>query len=587
MLDRVDFPRSIRRVVASVAATGHGQGRPAMHFTYRPNGSSYEEEKLYRGIHPMLAKRLHLWRLSNFKIERLPSVEDVYLIHALARDNPKDERLFACAEVRDATPVRDGEGKVVQLPHLERMLLEAMASIRHFQSQRPTHQRLHWNRILLNVWPTLNLGRDELRDLVSKLAPATEGLGLEQVIVRVRLPSPSTGELRDMVVRISSPGGRGMLITFRPADDQLRSIEPLTEYGQKVVRMRQRGLIYPYELIKILAPAPEHTRAEFPPGDFVEFDLDPQGRLVAVDRPYGQNNANIIVGIIRNFTLKYPEGMARVLLLGDPSKDLGAIAEPECRRILAALDLAQAKGVPLEWFPISAGAKISMDSGVENMDWIARVLRGLVKFTQAGGEVNLVVNGINVGAQPYWNAEATMLMHTRGILIMTPKAAMVLTGKRALDYSGSVSAEDNQGIGGYDRIMGPNGQAQYWAHDIDEACHILLRHYEHTYVAPGERFPRRATTVDPIDRDVRTHPHGRNGDIGFELIGEILSDDTNPGRKKSFDIRKVMMAAADQDHPPSSAGLACARQRPRSCGMPISAAIPSASSASNPGRYRG
>jgi hypothetical protein len=166
-------------------------------------------------------------------------------------------------------------------------------------------------------------------------------------------------------------------------------------------------------------------------------------------------------------------------------------------------------GVPLEWFPISAGAKISMESGVENMDWIARVLRGLIEFTQAGGEVNLVVNGINVGAQPYWNAEATMLMHTRGILIMTPKAAMVLTGKRALEFSGSISAEDNQGIGGYDRIMGINGQAQYWARDIDEACHILLRHYDHTYVAPGERFPRRAATADPINRDVRVCPLGR------------------------------------------------------------------------------
>ena len=497
----------------------------------------------------MLAKRLHLWRLSNFNIERLPSVEDVYLIHAVARDNPKDERLFACAEVRDVTPVRDDAGRIVQLPHLERMLMEAMAGIRLFQSRRPTRQRLHWNRILLNVWPPLNLGQDELRDLVRKLAPATEGLGLEQVVVRVRIPSPATGELRDMVVRVSSPGGSGMLITFRPAD-KLQPIRPLAEYDQKVIRMRQRGLIYPYEIIKMLTPAPEHTRAEFPAGDFLEHDLDSEGRLVAVDRPYGQNKANIIVGIIRNFTTKYPEGMTRVLLLGDPSKDLGAIAEPECRRILAALELAAVKGVPLEWFPISAGAKISMDSGVENMDWIARVLRVLVEFTQAGGEVNLVVNGINVGAQPYWNAEATMLMHTRGILIMTPTAAMVLTGKRALDYSGSISAEDNQGIGGYDRIMGPNGQAQYWAHDIDEACHILLRHYEHTYVAPGERFPRRAATADPIDRDVRLHPHGRNGDEGFELIGEILSDETNPGRKKSFDIRKVMMSAADQDHPP-------------------------------------
>jgi hypothetical protein len=36
------------------------------------------------------------------------------------------------------------------------------------------------------------------------------------------------------------------------------------------------------------------------------------------------------------------------------------------------------------------------------------VLRRLVEFTQAGGEANVVVMGINVGAQPYWNAEATM-----------------------------------------------------------------------------------------------------------------------------------------------------------------------------------
>jgi hypothetical protein len=149
-----------------------------------------------------------------------------------------------------------------------------------------------------------------------------------------------------------------------------------------------------------------------------------------------------------------------------------------------------------------------MDSGTENMDWISRVLRRLITFTQAGGEVNVVVCGINVGAQPYWNAEATMLMHTRGILVMTKDGAMVLTGKTALDYSGSVSAEDNLGIGGYERVMGPNGQAQYWARDIPDACRILLRHYDHTYVVPGERFPRRAETADPIRRDVCLSPHG-------------------------------------------------------------------------------
>ena len=128
----------------------------------------------------------------------------------------------------------------------------------------------------------------------------------------------------------------------------------------------------------------------------------------------------------------------------------------------------------------------------------------LIEFTQRGGEINIVVTGINVGGQPYWNAEATMLMHTRGILVMLPTSAMVLTGKQALDFSGGVSAEDNFGIGGYDRVMGPNGQAQYWAPTLEDACRILLRHYDHTFVVPGERFPRRAATRDPVDRDVRT-----------------------------------------------------------------------------------
>ena len=549
-LNEAGIPRPIQRIVISVASSGSVQGMGRVQqFTYRPSENGYSEKKLYRGLHPMMGKRLRLWRLSNFKIDRLPSAEDVYLFHAVARENPKDERLFAVAEVRDLTPVYDSEGRIIQLPYLERMFAEAVASIRQYQARRPSHERLYWNRILLYVWPPLRLDADEFHGILQRLAPSTEGIGLEQVVVNVRSPHPRTGELREMLVCISNPTGSGFAVSYRPATG-LQPLKPLSEYEQRLIRMRRRGLVYPYEIIKMLTPSPEDTRAGFPHGEFMEYDLNQENRLVQVERPYGQNQANVVVGTIRNFTDKYPEGMLRVILLSDPGRDLGAIAEPECRRIIAALDLADKNRVPLEWFPVSAGAKISMESGVENMDWIARVLRRLVEFTQGGGEVNIVVNGINVGAQPYWNAEATMLMHTRGILIMTPAAAMVLTGKRALDYSGSVSAEDNQGIGGYDRIMGLNGQAQYWASDINEACQILLRHYEHAYVARGERFPRPAATTDPIDRDVNMYSAGENGNSEFSSVGEILSEESNPGRKRSFDIRKIMMAVIDQDRTP-------------------------------------
>ena len=99
-----------------------------------------------------------------------------------------------------------------------------------------------------------------------------------------------------------------------------------------------------------------------------------------------------------------------------------------------------------------------------------------------------------------------MLMHTKGILVMTPDSAMVLTGKQSLDFSGGVSAEDNFGIGGYDRVMGPNGQAQYWAPDLAGAFAVLMAHYDHTYVVPGEARPRRAATTDPADRDISVLP---------------------------------------------------------------------------------
>jgi acetyl-CoA carboxylase carboxyltransferase component/pyruvate/2-oxoglutarate dehydrogenase complex dihydrolipoamide acyltransferase (E2) component len=536
------LPAGLRRV--AVVLSGPEASRS---FTFRrveAAGDAFREERVYRGIHPMLALRLELWRLQNFHLERLPAPERVYFFHGVARDNPRDERLFAVAEVRDLTPVHDDAGRVVELPQLEHMLMESLAGIRRFQSRRAAAERLQWNRVLLNVWPPVGLLLEELSGLIRRLAPLSEGLGLEKVAVRCRIPDRESGELQDRVLEISSFEEAGATLRFRkPSETPLK---PLREYAQKVVDLRRRGLAYPYEVIKRLAPPQRDAQADIPAGEFVEHDLDSSGRLAPVDQPYGQNTAGIVVGVVRSFPVRHPDGMSRVLLLGDPSFGMGALAEPECRRILAALDLAAAMRVPVEWFAFSAGARISMDDGTEAMDWIGRVLRRLVELTQAGGEVNVVVAGVNAGAQPYWNAEATMLMHTRGILIMTAEGAMVLTGKQALDYSGGVSAEDNQGIGGYERIMGPNGQAQYFARDLGEACRILHRYYDRTYVAPGERFPRSWLTRDPRDRDVRSFPHG--GD--FATVGEVFSATANPGRKKPFEIRRLMEAVSDQDHPP-------------------------------------
>jgi acetyl-CoA carboxylase carboxyltransferase component len=97
--------------------------------------------------------------------------------------------------------------------------------------------------------------------------------------------------------------------------------------------------------------------------------------------------------------------------------------------------------------------------------------------------------------------------------------------------------------------MGPNGEAQYWASSLSAACDLLFRHYELTYRAPGERWPRRAATEDPSDRDVRSAPHVVEG-VDFTTVGDVFSEVTNPDRKKPFDIRTLIRAVIDDDHEP-------------------------------------
>ncbi|MGW0504988.1 ATP-binding protein [Micromonospora sp. NPDC003241] len=526
------LPPQVRRLTATVA--GSGGAVMHHHFTFHPSSAGMAEERLIRGLHPHIAQRMQLERLHKFDLTRLPSAdEEVYLFQCVARENPSDERLVAFAQIRDLTELREQDGRLVALPTTEDTVAACLDSIRRAQSRRSSKKRFHTNRIVIYVWPPSSLTLEEMENLAARIRPTTAGAGLEEILFIGRQRNRRTGELTKIAVRISFDATGGAELTV--GEPPVEPVEPLDDYRLKVLGASSRNTVYPYELTRLL-------------GDFVEYDLDDAHVLVPVDRPKGRNRAAIVAGVVTTPTARHPQGVTRVVLLGDPTKSLGALSEPECRRVIAAMDLAERMQVPLEWYALSAGARISMTSGTENMDWVAAALKRIVEFTQDGGEINIVVAGINVGAQPYWNAEATMLMHTKGVLVMTPDSAMVLTGKHSLDFSGGVSAEDNFGIGGYDRVMGPNGQAQYWAPDLPAARDVLMSHYEHTYVAPGEQGPRPGTTTDPVDRDVSDFPHVVAGS-DFTTVGEIFSSVANPDRKKPFDIRTVMRALSDQDHP--------------------------------------
>ncbi len=155
--------------------------------------------------------------------------------------------------------------------------------------------------------------------------------------------------------------------------------------------------------------------------------------------------------------------------------------------------------------------------------------------------------GINVGAQPYWNAEATMLMHTKGILVMTPDSAMVLTGKqcarllrrRLAPRTTSASAATT---GSWARTGRPSTGRRTcparWT------CCSPTTRTPTVRPASGSRGRRR-----PPTRSTATSPTPRTPARAATSprVGEIFT--ANPERKKPFDIRSVLRAVADSDHP--------------------------------------
>lgn len=515
------------------------------HVSFEPGGNGSDgaarERVDLHGLHPELAARLGLDRLRAFDLVRVDAHDGIVAFHARSREIPDDERIFVLADVRGRLP---GEADdALDLAGFERVFYEATRRLRSILLVRDPDRRLQWNRLSVFVSPAARVDQPLVERLAQRLEPATHHLGLEKVVVRVALQGAKGETPRAVEIVIADPTGSHMELAWRePRGEPLR---PASAYERKVVEARRRRLVYPYEIVRMLTSGER--------GRFEEWDLEPEasGALRAArpvpQRPPGANESGVVFGILTTPTEVVPEGLRRVLVLSDPTRGMGALAAPECDRIVAAIDLAEREGLPVEWVPVSSGAKIAMDSGTENLDATARVVKRIVEMTDAGGTIHVIVHGVNVGAQSYFDALATMGHRTRGALVMTPGASLVLTGRAALEASGSVAAEDELGIGGFERIMGPNGEAHYYARDLAEAFRMLARHYEYSYVVPGEKGPRRRRSADDPRRNIFGFEYAGEASEPYRTVGELFDAASNPERKRPFSMRAVMRAVVDQD----------------------------------------
>ena len=489
----------------------------------------------------------HTATLREFELRPLPRIVNhrARCALAVARDDENDRRILAVSALTAFEPTEQEDGSW-HCPHVHALLRETIDELRQTLLDHRHEGPWNWNRITLFVAPELEVDEQKMMNVFSSLnTDEMSALELEKLVL---IEPPRVDHEGWKVELVPSHAWNGKTtVALSSLEDAW--IQNLSRDDHRLIRARRRRQLTPEQLAELM----QDTRVAgiTGAGTFTEYDLDADTfepvAMGALRHPT-ERRANLLFGLMNHPHERFEKGLERVVIIGDLTRTMGSLSEPECRRVNAAIDMATERGLPVEWISFSSGAKISFDSGTENLDWTARTLRKIIEFTEQGGIIHVLVDGACVGAQSYWNAEATMLNHCKGALFMTPRGYMILTGKRALEHSGCVSGSSNEAIGGLP-IMAPNGEAQYIAPTLSDAYTMLLRHYELTYIEPGARYTRCVETRDPLDRDVTSAPY--TGQIGdFKTIGEIFSNETNPGRKKAFDIRTVMSTVLDQDIAP-------------------------------------
>ena len=530
------------------------------------------EQQAWRDLTPRQLERLAPQRWIKFNVTRLLELEQkltdpishelgasVFAYQLRGCENPDDVRIFTYAEICHLNRRR---GRPLVLPEIDqafyrsiKLLFRSQALVRSRSVSNKSRRELYWNRIILRILPPIPLGLGVIKRYMNRLLSAARWVGLEKLVIRARFldRSAPTGLTPLMDVSIYHVAGQEASMVSRLSSQ--KPLLPRTRYESQVVSARKRGLTHPAEVIHLLEgggsgiPRGRFTLLEF---NDLTHELCPSrvekifdGDVVR-DSTDTRKRSGVIVGEISTQISRPQMLLRRVVILSDPTLKMAALGQDECDRIMAALRFAEAASLPIDWLTVSSGAKIDWDTGTENLDACAEVLKGIISFTQRGGMINLLVTGPAVGAQSYWNAEATMMSHCRGALIMTDRGAMVLTGKRALDISGCVSASDDVELGGYTSVMGPNGQAQFHALDVLEALQTLYSFYRCCYLPPNARRVPRRESKDPSSRDIGQSVYPESLEHGFTLIREIFSDQ-NRERKRPFAIKPVMSSLRDQD----------------------------------------
>ena len=207
-----------------------------------------------------------------------------------ARDNPKDERLFALAEVRDMTPVPDEPAAAVAVPACSSgcCMQAIIAASDGSSADRPPERSGSHRTGSCSTSGRRGRSRASWHEPRARAGAGHRGARLERGRAAPGARRP-TASVRAGSARRGrhNPGGRGGGRSAKPSATTIRS-RPLDRLPPEGAQMPSgAGCVYPFEMMRMFARARGRGERTSPRATSCEHDLDDDGRLAPVARDHG------------------------------------------------------------------------------------------------------------------------------------------------------------------------------------------------------------------------------------------------------------------------------------------------------------
>jgi len=385
--------------------------------------SGLAEDQMLRHIEPSYAVNLELDRLTNFKVNMVPTKNR--LVHLFAGENPnatasrrgpEPGRLFARVLVRnlDSMPLYSEDESVTdQSSEIERAFLEALNAIEIAYSGDLAKYR--HNHIFINVLVPSDLSLSSIQKIFRHLARSHSNkvTSLRVSHVELAIPIKSGKQIQPHRLYFSNPTGymlwvdsykiingaheliedleakkMGHISEYKPyfAGKSITEPYPVSEPLQKQRTIAENtNTLYVYDYLLILEKAcalqwRKHADSVnvAQPARLVharELILNPKdkSKLVETDRAPGMNDIGMVAWRITLFTPFAPKGRDIVIISNDIAFQMGTFGTEEDELFNLASIYAREHQIPRLYFSANSGARIGLAEEVRKKFQIAWV----------------------------------------------------------------------------------------------------------------------------------------------------------------------------------------------------------------------